>query len=149
VRHYRFYAQIHPFRPTGVFKLKVFAFLGIIRTILAISLSFALAFAPVASSFAAPHGSGMEKMRVDAGIGMDGMDCQKSIGGGINSDCKCCDTKSMCPDQAACMTKCGNLLGVVRLPVKIALLVSVRYLRVAPEKPPNCGSSPPSPPPRS
>ena len=123
--------------------------LGIIRTILAISIAVGLAFAPAVSAFAAPQGIGMQNMAADAGASMDGMDCEKAMSGSANGKCECCDTKSMCPDQATCMTKCGNLLGVVRLPVKIALLVSARYLRVAPEKPPNCGSSPPSPPPRS
>jgi hypothetical protein len=129
--------------------LEVFPFLGIIRTILAISISIALAFAPAASSIAAPDGSGMEKMGVEAGAGMEGMDCPKAMGGGATSECKCCDTKSPCPDQAICMTKCGKLLEMVRLPVKAELLVSVGYLPFAPEKPPNWGSTPPSPPPRS
>jgi hypothetical protein len=124
--------------------------LGIIRSILAISITIFLALAPVASSFATPHGSGLEKIGVvDSKIGMDGIDCHDAMEGSAGSDCKCCDTKSMCPDQATCMTKCGKLLDVVRLPVKLASLASVCHLPSAREKPPNWGSIPPSPPPRS
>jgi hypothetical protein len=137
------------FSTESVFRLVVFPFLGIIRTVLAISISITLALAPVPSSFATPQVTGMVgKMGADAAIGMEDLDCHKAMDG-ANSDCKCCDTKSMCPDPATCMTKCGKLLDAAKLLAKVALSNFAGYLRIAPEKPPNWGRTPPSPPPRS
>ena len=64
-------------------------------------------------------------------------------------DCKCCDTKSKCPDTANCMTKCCKVIGALKPAGKIVALTLVAYLQAEPAKPPNWVSSPPFTPPRS
>jgi hypothetical protein len=125
--------------------------LSIIRTVLAvlIAISLALALGPGASAFAVAHESDMAAMVPNAEAGMDMPDCHKAMGGTTSTGCKCCDTKSKCPDQATCLLKCFKVIGAITSPAKTARLVRVRYRPSEPEKPPNWARTPPFPPPRS
>ena len=125
--------------------------LRMFRTGLAILIAFSLAFGPGAWALVpavAPE-SGMATMSADAEAGLDMADCHKAMGGRATGDCKCCDTKSKCPDQATCLMKCCKVIGTLEPPAMMAPLVTASYHPAEPEKPPNWVNSPPAPPPRS
>jgi hypothetical protein len=119
--------------------------LSIIRTVLAVLIAISLALGPGASAFAVAHESDMAAMVPNAEM----PDCHKAMGGTTGTGCKCCDTKSKCPDQATCLLKCFKVIGAITSPAKTARLVRVRYRPSEPEKPPNWARTPPFPPPRS
>ena len=121
----------------------------IIRPVLAFLITISLAFGPGAAAFAAARESVAAAMNAYAEIGMEMPDCHKAMAGAISKDCKCCDTKSKCPDQATCLLKCFKVIGALTSPAKTAPLVTVRYSPAEPEKPPDWARSPPFPPPRS
>ena len=134
--------------------------LNALSTILAILISISLTFAPGASAFAATHERVAPTMGVSADsdtamAGMDMSDCMKAMSGGgtanssSKSDCKCCDTKSKCPDQATCVTKCCKVIGALKSAGTMIAIATIQYRRAEPAKPPNWVSTPPAPPPRS
>jgi hypothetical protein len=83
----------------------------------------------------------------------DMTDCMKAMSGSANEApkgaCKCCDTKSKCPDTAGCMSKCCKVLGALKPASKVIGLTIVQYHQTERAKPPNWVSIPPAPPPRS
>jgi hypothetical protein len=123
--------------------------LPIIRTFLAVLITLSLAFGPGAAVLAAARESVVTAMSADAKAGMDMPDCHKAMGGAASKDCKCCDKKSKCPDQATCLLKCFKVIGALTSPTRTAPLVTGRYSPAEPEKPPDWARAPPFPPPRS
>lgn len=126
--------------------------LSLMRPILAMLIALSLAFAPVATAWAAAPAKGAAGMTMDGDDGA-AVDCAKmgmavtKSGGG--SDCPCCDTKSKCPDMTTCLVKCGTqVIGVVVPAVKLAALTG-RHVRPSdPQEPPDWSLRPPAPPPR-
>ena len=133
--------------------------MNIVRTILAGLITVSLMLAPGLSARVAKHDNAAITMHASADAGTDatvGMsDCMKAMAGdaaagdATKGDCKCCDTKSKCPDQANCMTKCCKVLGMVKPAGKRIALTTVQYRHAEPTKPPDWLSTPPAPPPRS
>ena len=137
--------------------------MNIVRTILAVLITISLTLAPGVSAVAAVHeNAAPTTMSASADTGMamadtDTSDCMKAmqgkgdgvIGDSANGDCKCCDTKSKCPDTASCMTKCCKAIGALKPAGKMIAVSTVAYRHAEPAKPPNWVSTPPAPPPRS
>lgn len=133
--------------------------MNIVRTMLALLITVSLMLAPGLSAVAAKHQNAATTTHasVDAGTGttMDMSDCMQAMAGdaaagdATKGDCKCCDTKSNCPDQANCMTKCCKVLGMVKRAGKRIALTTSQYGHVETAKPPDWLRTPPAPPPRS
>ena len=125
------------------------------RTMLSMLIALALAMMPVVSAQAAAHASSMlaatADVRLETGMASAGdmADCHETIGHDTTGDHSCCNSKSTCPDQAACMAKCCKVVGVVWPAIHIAELVRFSYRPAVLEKPPSWASEPPAPPPRS
>jgi len=145
--------------------------LKIVRTILAVLITLSLTFAPGASAFASTHERGAPTMTVsahtkmmgemkmddtamaDMGMSSDMSDCMRAMQGAPSdsskSGCKCCDTKSSCPDQATCMAKCCKVIGAWKPAGNVMTLTSMVYHQAEPAKPPEWARTPPAPPPRT
>ena len=131
--------------------------MNIVRTILSVLITISLTLAPGAAAFAATHERAAPTTTAAADTnmamaGMDMSDCMKAMGGSSSSDksdCKCCDTKSKCPDTANCMTKCCKVIGALKPAGKMIAVLTVAYRQAEPAKPPNWVSTPPAPPPRT
>lgn len=122
---------------------------------LSMLIALALAIMPVVSAQAAARASSILAASADTStevamtVVADMADCHRAMGDATNGDCSCCDTKSTCADQGACMAKCCKVVGVVRPATHIAELVRFSYQPAVPDKPPSWSSEPPAPPPRS
>ena len=73
-------------------------------------------------------------------------DCHKAKS--TTADCSCCDTKSKCPSDSACMWKCGKVLGAVMMPARVIAFGVAHEHPAEPDKPPGWLNQPPAPPPR-
>jgi len=143
-------------------------YLKIVRTILAVLIAISLTLAPGMSAYAAmpdradaqasAHGSahhGMmhEATSADRMSGMDMSNCMKAMqdvpSDSSKSGCKCCDTKSSCPDQASCMAKCCKIIGALKPAGNVMTLTTMVYHQAEPAKPPEWAQTPPAPPPRT
>ena len=131
-----------------------------LRTIFSLVLAFSLASGPARASLVVTHSVNnsldmdglacLSGMAVDAQAGMDaGMaNCDRAMPS--NSSCDCCDTKSTCPDQAACLMKCCSMvLGTLKTLDKTALPRLAHVRPADPLRPPDWPRAPPTPPPRT
>ncbi len=133
--------------------------MNIVRTILAVLIAVSLALAPGLSAVAAAHENAATTVPASADAGANAStelsDCMKAMAGdaatgdATKGGCTCCDTKSKCPDQATCMSKCCKVLAVVKPAGKRIALTTIQYRHAEPAKPPEWLSTPPAPPPRS
>lgn len=130
-------------------------------------IALSLAISPMASAWAAAPGNtktygqgmgGVKHIGADHAAMSDTLDtemsdCMKAMQGDgadtSKSDCKCCDTKSKCPDTANCMTKCCKVIGAFKPAGKLMMLTAMVYRQAEPAKPPEWLRTPPAPPPRS
>lgn len=127
--------------------------LSLVRSILAMLIALALAAAPLASAWAVMPAKSMASEGT-AGAHGAVMDCAKMgmavATGDTDFDCPCCDTKSKCPDMAACLIKCSvQVIGIMMPAIKLAA-VDGRPLRPSElQEPPDWSLRPPAPPPRT
>ena len=127
-------------------------------------IALSVAVAPIVSAWASMHvgqvvsgqkggeheqSASQPTAAADAAADMaDNSDCHKAMK--TSGDCPCCDTKAKCPSDAACMAKCGNIVGAALSGATRLARRSTVHLRPGePEKPPEWVSKPPSPPPRT
>lgn len=119
-----------------------------LRHLLLLLIAVSLVAAPIASAWAAARAS---TAMVATGADVAAMaDCQKSGMASMAGDCECCDSKSKCPDAAACLKKCSSqVVGYLMAGCRTIFVSIDANMRAEAAEPPDWMSAPPAPPPRA